>query len=219
MRIPLSEIWNFTDILEKAEERSISFTLHAGDANIGPIDKATLEELRSNKDYDTELLPFIFTFREILWQPDVYTEASMCLPSLRVLSAYCSEEANKYELAGTKLDLIYNQLLLQMAASCDHAHAQLELKNLLASQVLGQFRRDTFPIIKFFIGHPQNRKDYYQDAINRLNYAVKIMITQLHGKYTDLQDPFWEISLVERINSAHSVSKSVPKKELPIEKE
>ena len=159
----------------------------------------TIKDLRLSNEYDTELLPSIFTFREILWQPDVYTEASMCLPGLRVLSAYCNEEADKYHESGNQLESIYAQLLTQMSLACDQAITALEKNKVAASQALGIFRTDTFPIINFFIGHPQNRKDYHQDAINRLNYAVKIMITQLHGKYTELQDPYWEVNSNEAI--------------------
>ena len=39
-----------------------------------------------------------------------------------------------------------------------------------------------------------NRLDYYRDAVNRLNYAVKVMLTQFNGKYTELADPFWEVT-------------------------
>jgi len=33
----------------------------------------------------------------------------------------------------------------------------------------------------------------FGQALNRLNYAVKIMLTQFHGRYTELQDPYWEV--------------------------
>lgn len=199
MRIPLSEIWNFTALLDKGEERSLRFALRAGSAQIEQIDISTIEALRSSNEYDTELLPSIFTFREILWQPDVYTEAKMCLPSLRVLSAYCNEEADKYHTSGYPLESVYAHLLTQLSSACDEVINALEKKKIMASQALGIFRTRTFPIIKFFIGHPKNRKDYHKDAINRLNYAVKIMITELHGKYTELQDPYWEVTLDESI--------------------
>ncbi len=219
MRIPLNEIWNFTDILDQGEERSLAFTLVAGTARIAEIDKPTIEALRSDSDYDTELLPSIFTFREILWQPDVYTEASMCLPSLRVLSSQCNEDAEKYRATKIGHKLIYAQLLEQVALASDRTIAALEKKKVIASPALGQFRTMTFPIVKFFISHPKNRKDYHQDAINRLNYAVKIMITDLHGKYTDLQDPYWEVVLANNVKNNASTLNKQAKTESPIEKD
>ncbi|MEL7222000.1 MAG: hypothetical protein AAGJ93_11825, partial [Bacteroidota bacterium] len=59
--------------------------------------------------------------------------------------------------------------------------------------VLGEFRRQCFPIILFFIMHPKNREDYQKDAWNRLNYCVKVQITQFNNKFTELTYPYWEI--------------------------
>ena len=90
MNIAFSEIWNFLSVVDQ-EEKGWSYTLHAGSVSVKHIDVATMNELRSDPLYDTELLPSIFTFREILWQPDVFTESSQSLPPLRVLKAFCAE--------------------------------------------------------------------------------------------------------------------------------
>lgn len=206
MRIPLNEIWNFTNILDQDEKRPLSFALLAGPAHIDQIAIETIEQLPLSDEYDTELLPSIFTFREILWQPDVYKDKSMCMPGLSILSAYCNDESIKYRAIETQSALIYALLLEQMALACDTAIDKLGSKKNAVAHVLGVLRTTVFPIIKFFIGHPKNRTDYHQDAINRLNYAVKIMITQLHGKYTELHDPVWEVSLVHNMKSNASKS-------------
>ena len=65
-------------------------------------------------------------------------------------------------------------------------------------------------VIKFFIFHPQNRVDYYRDAVNRLNYAVKIMLTQFYGRYTQLDDPYWVVSY-EKKKKSNPEPKSDPK--------
>lgn len=192
MRVSISEIWNFTDII-KTEEEGWSFTLHAGEACIDGIDKSTLQLLRDDNDFNTELLPEIFTFREILWQPDLYNQASQSLPSIRVLACYCQEEAEKYEASTTDLFVIYARLLRAVGEECQVAIENLEKEDAKVKSILGRLRKNTFPIIKFFVGHPRNRLDYYRDAINRLNYAVKIIITQFNGKYSDLEDPYWEV--------------------------
>jgi len=38
-----------------------------------------------------------------------------------------------------------------------------------------------------------NRRDYHMDAINRLNYAVRIMLTQFYGQYSELSEPVWMV--------------------------
>lgn len=193
MKISLSEIWNFSNLIDSGE-KGWSYCLRAGDVAVENISQEALQSLKNDSDYDTELLPSIFTFREILWQPDVFTEAGMSLPGLRILHSFCMETVESYQIDGKLTFPIYSTLLSGIAACCDDAVRSLEEENTSANKVLGVFRARAFPIVKFFIFHPKNRLDYHRDAVNRLNYAVKVMLTQFYGRYTELSDPFWEVS-------------------------
>jgi len=193
MKIALSEIWNFSKIID-TDERGWSYHLNAGNVNIQGIAQEVILDLKSDDDFDTELLPSIFTFREILWQPDLYTEASQSLPGLRILKAHCQEIVEVYHEEGKGTSVIYAQLLNGIITACDQAIEALQNERNSVKKVLGDLRTVAFPLIKFFIYHPRNRKDYHIDALNRLNYSVKIMLTQFHGKYTELTEPFWEVS-------------------------
>jgi hypothetical protein len=200
MRISLSEIWNFVDLIGK-EEKGWSYSLKAADVSINDIEQSVLFDLRSDETYDTELLPEIFTFREILWQPDVFTNAQMSLPGIRILKAYCEEYGDRMKDASNPVISIYKELILGLAANCEQAAKSLESNTQEGSvaTTLGHLRRQSFPIIKFFIYHPKNRPDYYRDALNRLNYAVKVMLTQFHRKYTELEDPYWEVMFAKTV--------------------
>ena len=193
MKISLSEIWNFIQMIDQ-EESGWFYSLTAGNVRIVGLDHTTLLNLRNDENYDTELLPSLFTFREILWQPDVFTEASMSLPGLRILKAYSEECAEQLQEEKTTISEIYAELILGLSAASEEAIQQLESGNVPVTKVLRDLRKACFPIIKFFIFHPQNRVDYHRDAVNRLNYAVKVMLTQFYGRYTELEDPYWEIS-------------------------
>lgn len=193
MKISLSEIWNFIQMIDQ-QESGWYYSLTAGTVRIAGLDHTTLLTLRSDENYDTELLPSLFTFREILWQPDVFTEASMSLPGLRILKAYSEECAAQLQEQKTTTSEIYAELILGLSTASDDAIQQLESGKVPVTKVLRDLRKACFPIIKFFIFHPQNRVDYKSDAVNRLNYAVKIMLTQFYGRYTELEDPYWEIS-------------------------
>jgi hypothetical protein len=201
MKISQSEIWNFVELIDKGE-KGWSYALHAGAVTIPKISQEVLMELKNDSNYDTEILPEIFTFREILWQPDVFKSSAQSLPGLRILKAYCEETAQDYEDHPTPTNKIYEALLLGIAAYCDEAITLIEGKvsEGTVTKALGDFRKSTFPIVKFFIFHPQNRLDYYRDAVNRLNYAVKIMLTEFFGRYTELEDPFWKISYKTNAN-------------------
>lgn len=191
MKIALNEIWNFLDLIDK--EKGWDFSLCAGDVVLENIDMKTMVSLKEDEYYDTELLPSLFTFREILWQPDVFTDASMSLPSLRILKAFCEETAQEHEENSTSANKVYCQLVKGLANYCGRAIETMDHDRVDVKKILGEFRKGAFPIIKFFIYHPKNRLDYYNDAVNRLNYAVKIMLTQFYGRYTELEDPYWKV--------------------------
>lgn len=212
MKISQSEIWNFIELIDKGE-KGWSYALHAGAVTIPKISQQVLIDLKNDTNYNTEILPEIFTFREILWQPDVFKSATQSLPGLRILKAYCEETANYFEDHPTPTHAIYEALLLGISAYCEEAITLIEGKvsEGTVTKALGEFRKSTFPIIKFFIFHPQNRTDYYRDAVNRLNYAVKVMLTEFFGRYTELEDPYWEIK--------YSTNTSKEKKSTPKETE
>lgn len=193
MKLAFNEIWNFHKLI-KADEQGWSYALHAGEVEVSGITNETLKALNEDENYDTELLPTIFTFREILWQPDVFTEATMSLPSLRILKAFCEEAAEEMAAIEKETNRIYIPLVKGLGNCCGKATERLQKKKPDVKRILGDFRTGAFPIIKFFIYHPKNRNDYFVDAVNRLNYAVKIMLTQFHGRYTELEDPFWLVS-------------------------
>lgn len=196
MKIALSEIWNFLNLVD-TEERRWAYALCAGNVVVGNLSTEVMLNLKEDKEYDTELLPSIFTFREILWQPDVFTEVHMSIPPLRILRAFCEEACLELEQKESAVNSVYIPLIQGVGNCCATALESLEVERADAKKILGRLRTCVFPIIKFFIYHPQNRKDYFQDAQNRLNYAVKIMLTQFYSRYTELEDPFWEVSFAE----------------------
>ncbi len=201
MKISLSEIWSFTELIESSEP-GWSYQLVAGNCVVDDVSHDLLLQLKGDDSYDLELLPDIFTFREILWQPDVFKESNNSLPGLRILKAHCDEKVEHYQRAEKDTYRIYCELLNGLATSCSKAIKSLKSNKNSANKVLGVFRTEAFPIIKFFIYHPKNKLEHYRDAVNRLNYAVKVMLTQFNGKYTELADPYWKVNYKKDKNTA-----------------
>ena len=203
MKIALSEIWNFLTLLEE-NEKGWHYSLHAGKVKIDGINSEMMRLLQKDPHFDTELLPSLFTYREILWQPDVFTEVSASLPPLRILKAFCVETIVDLQDTDSPIAAIYVSLVKGLGKCTSKAIKSLEAERPDVRKVLGELRTCTFPIIKFFIHHPRNRKDYLMDANHRLNYAVKIMLTEFYGKYTDLEDPYWKVNFSAPEKSTHT---------------
>jgi len=198
------------------------YQLIAGDIIVSGLNSSDINSLKEPESYNTELLPEIFTFREILWQPNVYPKPQLCTPQLNILKVFCEEYVESGKKNGTRIHRLYFELLSGLATYCSDSIRKItsseETKEIQTSSILGELRKKAFPIIKFFIFHPMNRLDYQTDALNRLNYCVKIMLTQYHNKYYDLKDPYWNITLGKSISlntQKTSVLEKQAKEELP----
>ncbi|MEM6831873.1 MAG: hypothetical protein AAF551_15285, partial [Bacteroidota bacterium] len=127
MKLALNEIWNFHKLI-KSDEKGWSYALHAGEVEISGITNEIIKALNEDENYDTELLPSLFTFREILWQPDVFTEAKMSLPSLRILKAFCEESVEEIAATEKETNKIYIPLIKGMGNCCGKATERLQKK-------------------------------------------------------------------------------------------
>lgn len=202
MKVDLNEIWEFMDMAPQPKTADKGdqwlYELVAGSVRIKNLKSSNITNLKKEENYDTELLPSIFTFREILWQPNVYTQPALCVPQLNILKVFCQEYVEEMKETHNGDVWPYFNLLNGLAAFCDQALKKIssdKKKDIRISSILGDLRKQAFPIVKFFIFHPMNRRDYQRDALNRLNYAVKIMLTQYNNKYYELQDPFWNVTV------------------------
>lgn len=222
MKVDLNEIWEFMDMAPQPKTADKGdqwiYELVAGDVVIKNLKSEDIANLKKEENYDTELLPSIFTFREILWQPNVYTQPALCVPQLNILKVFCEEYVAELKATQNGNVWPYFNLLHGLGNFCGQALKKItsaqKKKDIRIASILGDLRKQAFPVIKFFIFHPMNRKDYQTDALNRLNYAVKIMLTQYNNKYYDLQDPYWNVTVgnPEELKKAQEASEQQPAK-------
>jgi hypothetical protein len=224
MKIDLNEIWDFITLNPSpkgnGKKYRWSYKLVAGDISYDGLTSGDILRLKHDDYYDTELLPTLFTFREILWQPNVYTQPSLCLPQLNILKVYCEEYLTQHSDEPAPTQQLYLHLLKGLGQFCQDTLDSIAKQNgdIRIASILGKLRIKAFPVIQFFLFHPMNRKDYQSDALNRLNYAVKIMLTQYNSKFDELQKPYWEVTpaLLEAEKTKQASSKSDPKPQKPL---
>jgi hypothetical protein len=195
MKLDFGEIWSFLKIVgEEASEWS--FNLVAGNFVSEEVPLTLIHQLESDPYYDAEMLPNLFTFREIFWQPNVYSTLNACLTGLKLVANYSNELTEEYANSTQETQQLYVHLVKHIGELARQANEQLAGSEQASDQipsVLGEFRKQSFPVIMLFIHHPMNRVDYKEDALRRVNFMVKTLIEQYQLRFNDLLLPHWEL--------------------------
>lgn len=196
MKLAFAEIWSFLDIVGD-EAHLWSFRLRAGDFLQENITPGLIAQLKEDAFYDPEILPNLFTFREIFWQPNVYPTLNACLTGLKLVANYSHELTEQLDGTEEPTVRLYTELVHHIGQLAVQANEMLSADETAAEKlpaVLGEFRKQAFPVIMLFIHHPMNRADYKEDALRRINFMVKTLIEQYQLRFNDLLLPHWELA-------------------------
>ena len=68
MKVALLEIWDFITVIDAEKINRIDLVL--GNHQVEDVSATIINEIKEGQDYDTELLPDLFTNTEITWQPN-----------------------------------------------------------------------------------------------------------------------------------------------------
>ncbi len=60
------------------------------------------------------------------------------------------------------------------------------------SRILGRFRKNIYPTIKFLLEHPANHPQIKFEAVLRQDFMAKTLFNEYHVKFSDLIEPYWE---------------------------
>lgn len=198
MKLSFTEVWSFLKLMKGAEE-SWRLTLVAGNCVWENASHSLVQQLEDDSHYDVELLPNLFTFREIFWQPNVYPSLNACLTGLKLVANYSNELKEEHGNSDEETRKLYVHLVNHIGKLAEEAHEILSGGEQAGEQippVVGEFRKQSFPVIMLFIHHPMNRPAYREDALRRINFMVKTLLEQYQLRFNDLMLPYWEIERI-----------------------
>ncbi|MCZ6694896.1 MAG: hypothetical protein O6939_13405 [Bacteroidetes bacterium] len=229
MKLEIAEIWNFLKLRIDQSTQSISFNLAAADFKLENLSSETIKALKNKEDYHEEVLTSIFINREILWQPNVYDKVEICISNLNIFSSFCQDAIDQLTNSDQPIDQFYNQIF-QFLSSISQETVNVFQESIQDSKanvkiapsedstyvnpksyiprILGRFRKKAFPVIQVFIGLLPQGNLVRRSALNRMDFAVQVIINQYNLKYSDVIDPFWEVVIQD-------VKKQTPKQGPP----
>jgi len=210
MKIALSEIWDFIDIIGSDKINQIDLVL--GNRTVTDVKPEVIQEIRKGADYDTELLPDLFTNSEITWQPNEYASDKDCLAGLNILKLQCETQMASYKELNTSVSMFYAELIKKLEDETKLALDKINKEEAKLSRTLGRFRKNIYPTIKFLLEHPANHPQIKFEAVLRQDFMAKTLFNEYHVKFSDLIEPYWQAWIGEQPPKAKEV-KAEEKKE------
>ncbi|MEQ9423737.1 MAG: hypothetical protein RJQ09_04910 [Cyclobacteriaceae bacterium] len=217
MRVALAEIWDFVELA--GDEKIKQVDLWLGKHEIADVSYQVIKEIRKGTDYDTELLPDLFTTSEITWQPNEYASHKDCLAGLNILKHQCESQAAAYKSKKSEISKFYGLLIEKMEAETNEALVKAENEETKLTRILGKFRKNIYPVIKFLLEHPANHPQIKFEATLRQDFMAKTLFNEYHVKFSDLINPCWIVWIGEKPPKKEPSTKETEEKEKPKKEE
>lgn len=219
MKVTLSEIWDFISIVSSEKINRLDLVL--GSHKVEGVSPDVINQIKEGVDFDTELLPDLFTHSEITWQPNEYASHKDCLAGLNILKHQCETQMEAYQNLKTECGDFYASIIQTLQDEVDLALNKITNEETKLSRILGKFRKDIYPAIKFLLEHPANHPQIKFEAVLRQDFMAKTLFNEYHVKFSDLVEPYWEAWVGEKPppKKTNTEEKEVPKKKVAKEEE
>ncbi len=191
MKVSLSEIWNTLEVIDSDKINQINLVL--GNHQVTNVKTEVILKIKNGVDYDTELLPDLFTNSEITWQPNEYASHKDCLAGLNILKHQCEVQMISFSALKTDPGNFYTQLIQKLEDEAKLAVNKITNEETKLSRILGRFRKNIYPSVKFLLEHPANHPQIKFEAVLRQDFMAKTLFNEYHVKFSDLVEPYWEL--------------------------
>ncbi|MDA0194289.1 MAG: hypothetical protein O2887_04095 [Bacteroidetes bacterium] len=196
MKVSLLEIWHLIEILGPEKIQQIDLVL--GSHELTDVSQKVIAEIKSGNEFDTELLPDLFTNSEIAWQPNEYASHKDCLAGINILKHQCEVQRLAFESTDSEISRFYADLIKNLEIETDKAIEKLSKETAKLSRILGTFRKSIYPLIKFLLEHPANHPQIKFEATLRQDFMAKTLFNEYHVKFSDLINPCWKVWIDEK---------------------
>lgn len=191
MKVSLSEIWDIIEVIGSDKINQIDLVL--GNHQVTNVTPEVILKIKNGVEYDTELLPDLFTNSEITWQPNEYASHKDCLAGLNILKHQCGVQMAAFNALKTDPGNFYAQLIQKLEDETKLALDKITNEETKLSRILGRFRKNIYPSIKFLLEHPANHPQIKFEAVLRQDFMAKTLFNEYHVKFSDLVEPYWEV--------------------------
>ena len=210
MRLPYEEIWSALRIIPQLFTRC-QLDLCLGDYCFFDLSEEMLLQLREKESCDKEILPVLFSERELFWQPNLQPSLSAWYTRFSTFIFFIDHYVELLKKNDSPADYLYAAILHDLKAKARHIQKSFaetaSISSQLRFQTLTRFRIAVYPHILFFMRHAYMPVAEIHTAENRLD----IMMQSIPRSYRLLQllrEPYWQLQLLQVTSSPQKASTS-----------
>ena len=204
MRLPFEEIWAAMEIIPQFFLRC-RLDLCLGDYRFSNISEETLLHLQEEESCDKELLPVLFSEREIFWQPNLQPSLPAWYTRFNTFIVFINQYVDLLKRNDSPVDYLYAAVLHDLKTKArrvqksfteaSNTSSQSQLQSLL------RFRIATYPHVLFFMYHPYMPVAEVYTTKKRLDLMIQ-SIPRTHRLLQLLTEPCWRLQLLSEAPSS-----------------
>lgn len=184
-------------------------TIRLGPLTIKNVKIPAFQELRKDIHFVEGLLTDQFITRGVMWVDFAREEVEDCVKSLQDLEQSCLERKKAFVATGSSADSVLATALEGWAVECNQAvrsfkeaiefektsrEIEFDSEFILRAhneipRILGNFRKDTYPIVEMFIQLLSEENLIHQQAVEKLKQGQDLIVKHYGISVADLRKP------------------------------
>lgn len=198
MRLPFQEIWDATVLVPDFFPK-YRVDLYLGDYCFQALSQEMLQQLQQPSSCDSDLLPVLFSEREIFWQPDMQPSLNAWCTRFNIFNDFLHHYTEALKNQDTSVDYLYAAILHDLKTKATYTQNMLKNSVQATPQVqyrfIARFRVATYPHILFFLRQPHVPLIAARYAENRLDLMIRTLLLKNKIPLRVLVEPRWQLQV------------------------